>query len=160
AILESRYGIPMYLGIIVSGLGSAAIGYVLGQITLRVSGHYLALATMAFTAIIQLAIINSELLTGGAAGMPVTVLSIGNYAFDSGATLYFLVVPVCVTALVTVQKITLSRFGRGFAAIRQSEIAASAMGINVLQYKAWAFAASAFLGAVGGGLLGALSTYL
>ena len=63
-------------------------------------------------------------------------------------------------SLLLAHNLTHSRFGRALAAIRQSETAAEAMGIDVLRYKAVAFAASGFLGAIGGGLLASLSTYL
>jgi branched-chain amino acid transport system permease protein len=159
-ILGTRYGVPLYLGIPVAGLLAGLIGFVLGQVTLRVSGHYLALATMAFTAIVQLALINLEDLTGGAAGMPMPSFSIAGHTLASGAQLYFVIVPTFIFFFVLVRHVIGSNIGRAYSAIRQSETAAAAMGINVLRYKAFAFAASGVLGAVGGGLLAALSTYL
>lgn len=124
--------------------------------TLRVSGHYLALATMAVTAIVQLAVINLDDLTGGAAGMPMPPLEIAGHVLDNGASLYLVIVPVFALSYALVRNLMRSRIGRAFGAVRQGEIAAAAMGVNVLHYKASAFAASGFLGALGGGLLGAL----
>ena len=140
------------------GYGAAILGA--GLMTLRIEGHYLALTTMAFTAIIQLALIHADSVTGGAAGMPVPSFEIFGQTLSSGAELYYLIIPVTALLFVAVINLNNSRIGRAFAAIRQSEIAAEAMGINVLVYKASAFAASAFFGSVGGGLLAILVTYL
>lgn len=159
-ILGTKFGVPLYLGIPISALFAGLIGFFLGQITLRVSGHYLALATMAFTAIVQLAIINLDAVTGGAAGMPMPSFSIAGLTLSNGSQLYFVIVPTFVFFYALVKHIMQSRIGRAYSAICQSETAAAAMGINVLLYKAFAFAASGVLGAVGGGLLAALSTYL
>jgi branched-chain amino acid transport system permease protein len=160
AILATSWGVPMWAGILLTALGVAATGFVLGQMTLRISGHYLALATMAFTAIVQLTFIHSDPVTGGAAGMPVPSLRLFGLLLSSGGQLYYVILPTTVLLFVLVQNVLRSRFGRALTAIRQSETAAEAMGLNVLRYKAIAFASSGFLGAVGGGLLSLLSTYL
>jgi branched-chain amino acid transport system permease protein len=160
AILAASWGVPLWLGIPVISIVVALLGYLLGLMTLRVAGHYLALATMAVTAIVQLALVHSDALTGGAAGMPVPPFEIFGRALQTGGELYYVIVPVTVALFVLVHNLNRSRVGRAFAAIRQSETAAEAMGLNVLRYKAAAFGASGFLGAVGGGLLAPLSTYL
>ena len=160
AILAARYGVPVWAGIMITAVVVGAVGYALGQLTLRVSGHYLALATMAFTAIVQLAFIHSDAVTGGAVGMQMPTLEISGKTFASGGTLYYVVLPVVGVLFLAVHNLIHSPVGRAFAAIRQSETAAAAMGIDVLAHKSAAFAASGFLGAIGGGLLGLLSTYL
>ena len=160
AILAARYGVPVWAGIMITAVVVGAVGYALGQLTLRVSGHYLALATMAFTAIVQLAFIHSDAVTGGAVGMQMPTLEISGKTFASGGTLYYVVLPVVGVLFLAVHNLIHSPVGRAFAAIRQSETAAAAMGIDVLAHKSAAFAASGFLGAIGGGLLGLLSTCL
>jgi branched-chain amino acid transport system permease protein len=152
--------VPLWAGIPLVAIVVAVLGFVLGQMTLRVAGHYLALATLAVTAIVQLALIHWEALTGGAAGMPVPPFEIMGRALTNGRELYYVILPVTALFLLITQNLTVSRFGRALTAIRQSETAAEAMGLDVLRYKAGAFAASAFLGAIGGGLLAPLSTYL
>lgn len=160
AILTTRLGLPLYAAIPLTAVACALLGYLLGLVTLRVSGHYLALATMAITAIVQLAIINLDGWTGGAAGMPMPAFELGGHTLDNGASFYLLIVPVLMVCHVLVRNLMRSRVGQAYAALRQSETAAAAMGVDVLRYKASAFAASGFLGALGGGLLGALSSYL
>lgn len=160
AILEIRLGIPIMIGIPLAALISSVVGYLLGFITLRVSGHYLALATMAFTAIVQIALINLDDWTGGASGMPFPSLILAGHTLTTAKELFYVIMPVTIILFLFIVNLIRSRYGRDFTAIRDSEIAASAMGINVLRYKSIAFAMSAFLGAMGGGMLAILSTYL
>ena len=159
-ILATAWGQPLWLGIPTTAAIAGAGGFVLGQLTLRISGHYLALATLAFTAIVQLALIHADILTGGAAGMAVPSFSIVGLTLRKGSELYYFVLPVTAALFLLTGNVMSSRFGRGFAALRQSETAAEAMGLNVRRYKASAFAASGFLGAFGGAMLALLSTYL
>lgn len=160
AILATRYGLPLWVGIPLFAVCVGAIGFVLGQMALRVSGHYLALATMAFTAIVQLALIHSDSVTGGAVGMPVPAFEVGGWVLSTGRELYHVIVPVTALLFLGVLNIMQSPMGRSLTAIRQSETAAAAIGINVRLLKAGAFAASGMLGALGGGMLASLSTYL
>ena len=160
AILATSWGVPLWASIPLTAFAVALAGFVLGQLTLRISGHYLALATMAFTAIVQLAFIHSDPVTGGAAGMPVPPFRIFGLTLTTGGHLYYVILPATAFLFLLVRNVMQSRFGRALTAIRQSETAAEAMGLNVLRYKAMAFAASGFLGAIGGGLLASLSTYL
>ena len=160
AILATSCGVPLWASIPLTAFAVSLAGFVLGQLTLRISGHYLALATMAFTAIVQLAFIHSDSVTGGAAGMPVPTFRIFGLTRTTGGQLYYVILPTTALLFLLVQNVMQSRFGRALTAIRQSETAAEAMGLDVLRYKAMAFAASGFLGAIGGGLLALLSTYL
>jgi branched-chain amino acid transport system permease protein len=160
AILTTSWGIPLWASIPLAACIVAAAGFALGQTTLRVSGHYLALATMAFTAIVQLALVHSDALTGGASGMAVPAFRIFGWTAANGRDLYYVILPTTAALFLSVNNIMASRFGRALTAIRQSETAAETMGLDVLRYKAAAFAASGFLGAIGGGLLAPLSTYL
>lgn len=160
AILGARWGVPLWAGIPLSAAGAAFLGFLLGLATLRVSGHYLALATLAVAAIVQLALIHSDDLTGGAAGMPVPPFEIGGRTLTRGGELYYVILPATAALHAIVDNLVRSRFGRTLAAVRQSETAAAAMGIDALRCKALAFAGSAFLGAFGGGLLAPLTTYL
>jgi branched-chain amino acid transport system permease protein len=115
---------------------------------------------LAFTAIVQLALVHSDVLTGGAAGMAMPEFQIFGVTLSKGGELYYLVLPVTVMLFRVTGNVMRSRFGRGLAARRQSETAAAAMGLNMRRYKAAAFAGSGFLGAIGGATLALLSTYL
>lgn len=160
ALLALKLGIPPWFGIPVSAVLAGLAGYGLGLASLRLGGHYLALVTMAMTAIVQVALIHWETLTGGALGLAVAPLSIAGRELTSGFALYYVVVPVAVAMFAAAANLMDSRLGRAFAALRQSEVAVQTLGVNVLHYKALAFALSGVFGAVGGGLQALQTTFL
>jgi len=159
-VLAQRAGVPQWIGIPLTAAAAGASGFILGLLTLRVEGHNLALATMALTAIVQVVIAHWESVTGGALGLAVPPLRIASVPLTSGAALFYLIVPVAVAMFALAVNLLNSRVGRAFSALRQSEIAAQIAGVNVLYYKALAFACSAVFGAVGGGLQALQTTYL
>ena len=160
ALLALKLGIPPWFGIPVSAVLAGVAGYGLGLASLRLGGHYLALVTMAMTAIVQVALIHWETLTGGALGLAVAPLSLAGRELTSGFALYYVVVPVAVAMFAAAVNLMDSRLGRAFAALRQSEVAVQTLGVNVLHYKALAFALSGVFGAVGGGLQALQTTFL
>jgi branched-chain amino acid transport system permease protein len=160
ALFAMRLGVSAWLGIPIAAVLAGLAGYVLGLASLRLGGHYLALVTMALTAIVQVVLIHWENLTGGALGLVVTPLSIAGKELTSGFALYYVAVPVAWAMFVAAANLLDSRLGRAFAALRQSEIAAQTLGINALHYKSLAFALSAVYGAVGGGLQALQTTFL
>ncbi len=159
-LIAQHAGVPQWFGIPLTAAAVGATGFVLGLLTLRVEGHNLALATMAFTAIVQVVIVHWESLTGGALGLAVPPLKLGAMPLTSGAALFYLIVPVTAAMFALAANLLNSRIGRAFAALRQSEVAAASAGVNVLRHKALAFAVSAVFGAVGGGLQALQTTYL
>jgi branched-chain amino acid transport system permease protein len=160
ALFAMHLGIPAWLGIPIAAVLAGGAGYVLGLASLRLGGHYLALVTMALTAIVQVILIHWEGLTGGALGLAVAPLSIGGKELTSGFALYYVVIPVAFAMFAAAANLLDSRLGRAFSALRQSEVAAQTLGINVLHYKSLAFALSAVFGAVGGGLQALQTTFL
>ncbi len=159
-LLAQRAGMPLWMGIPATAAVVGASGFMLGLLTLRVEGHNLALATMALTAIVQVVIVHWESLTGGALGLAVPPLKIAGASLASGVALFYVIVPVAVLMFTFATNLLNSRIGRAFAALRQSEVAAESSGVNVLHYKALAFAISAVFGAVGGSLQALQTTYL
>ena len=160
ALLAQKLGVPAWFGIPIAAAFAGMAGYVLGLASLRLGGHYLALVTMAMTAIVQVALTHWETLTGGALGLAVMPLSIGGRELTSGFALYYVVVPVAFLMFVAAANLIESRIGRAFAALRQSEVAVQTLGVNVLHYKALAFALSGVFGAVGGWLQALQTTFL
>jgi branched-chain amino acid transport system permease protein len=159
-VLAQNAGVPQWAGIPMVAALVGVCGFALGLLTLRVEGHNLALATMALTAIVQVVIVHWESLTGGALGLAVPALKLGNKNLTSAAALYYLIIPATLIMFALTANLLNSRIGRAFAALRQAEIAARCVGINVLYYKAVAFAVSAVFGAIGGGLQALQTTYL
>lgn len=160
AQLASMAGLPHWIGLPLISLVTAALGYLFGLLSLRVADHYLALATMALCAILQLLLIHLEDWTGGAVGLAVPPLEIGGRMLTRPTELYAVIMPLAALTVWFLHALLRSRTGRAFAALRMSEVGAAAVGVPVLHHKAMAFALSAFFGAFGGGLLALQTTYL
>ncbi|MGA7810927.1 branched-chain amino acid ABC transporter permease [Bradyrhizobium sp.] len=160
SLLSSHAGLPMWLTIPVATVMTAFVGYGLGVMSLRVEGHYLALVTLAFAGIVNLAILNLADLTGGAVGHAVEPLAVFGYALTSATALYYLSVISALIVLWGVFNLIRSRWGRAFNALRQSEVAALSLGVDVRRAKAVAFGLSAGLAALGGALQSLQTTYL
>jgi branched-chain amino acid transport system permease protein len=160
AQLAAMAGLPHWIGLPAIALLAAAIGYLFGLLSLRVADHYLALATMALCAIVQLLLIHLEDWTGGAVGLAVPPLTLGGRSLTRPVELYAVIMPCVALTIWFLHALATSRTGRAFAALRMSEVGAAAVGIPVLHHKALAFALSAFFGAFGGGLFALQTTYL
>ena len=142
----------MPLTLLLAGLATALVGLALGIPCLRLEGLYLAMATLAFGFVVTEAIMNLDWLTRGNDGLRVPAGRVGPWALDTDAARWYLALAVTALMVVAALNIAATRTGRAFLAIRTSEIAARASGINVAAYKAIAFALSAFYTGVAGGL--------
>lgn len=160
AQLATMAGVPHWIGLPAMSLLTAGLGYLFGLLSLRVADHYLALATMALCAIVQLLLIHLEDLTGGAVGLAVPSLELGGRMLTRPTELYAVIMPLAALTAWFLYALLNSRTGRAFAALRMSEVGAAAVGVPVLHHKAMAFALSAFFGAFGGGLFALQTTYL
>ncbi len=153
ALLTLRFpALPVPLTLLLAGLATALVGLALGIPCLRLEGLYLAMATLAFGFVVTEAIMNLDWLTRGNDGLRVPAGRVGPWALDTDAARWYLALAVTVLMVVAALNIAATRTGRAFLAIRTSEIAAKASGINVAAYKAIAFALSAFYTGVAGGL--------
>ena len=145
ALLSLYGGLPFYLSLLLGALLPAVVALMLGPPTLRLSGVYLAMATLAFGEIVRITLLNTETLTGGALGLN----DIPQH------TQWFDVLALVVAALYVLLRFAGSRIGRTMVAICQDEIATELMGLNVRAYKLFAFT----LGAGLAGLAGALNAH-
>lgn len=145
-------GIPFPLALACAGLLSAAVGMVVGLPALRVKGIYLGMATLAFGFIVEEVIARWEHVTGGNAGLMVQYPTLFGWALDSTDEFYFLCLVVTVLATLGIVNLMRSSTGRAFVAIRDSEISAQSMGIQLARYKTLSFALSAALAGIGGAL--------
>ena len=143
----------MALGATLAGL----TGVLLGLPTLRIKGHYLALATIGFGEVVQLVFNNWRPVTGGADGVPgIPVLAIGPFAFDTERREFYLLLVAVALLTVGAARIRDSGFGRAFMAVRDNELAADVAGVPTTSVKTLAFA----LGAAYAGLAGSLYAHL
>jgi branched-chain amino acid transport system permease protein len=152
---------PFLLVVLVTGLLTGLLGTLIGLPALRLSGLHLALITLMFAAAITLLLEATQFPNGGGGFLGHSVLTtapsiLRRPRFAAGDAAYYRLV-VVVTALMFLLVVVhvRSRPGRAWAAIRQSEAAALAAGVNVTLYKLWALALASFMTGVAGGLLAA-----
>ena len=145
-------GWPFPVALAVAAGLSAAVGVVVGLPALRVKGIYLGIATLSFGFIVEEVFARWESATGGNAGKSVGSPDIFGWKADTGDSFYFLCLAITVLCTLGVINLLRSSTGRAFVAIRDSEISAQSMGINLAYYKTLSFAISAALAGVGGAL--------
>lgn len=153
AILTTTLGWSFWISLPMAGLVTAIVGGLFGIPSLRLKGLYLAIATLAAQVIILWIIGRWRTLTGGAAGMILTRPTIGEFAFRSHNSYYYLT--LIIAAFVTIYALNLfrTRTGRAFLAVRDRDVAAQVMGINLFRYKVMSFAISSFIVGIAGALL-------
>lgn len=152
--------VPVPLTLLLAGGATALVGVAFGVPCLRLGGLYLAMATLAFGFVITEAILNLDTLTRGADGLRVPTARVAGIPLASDAARYYLVLPVTALLVAAAVGVARTRTGRAFLAIRESEIAAQASGVNVALYKTIAFGVSAFYTGVAGGLFGFVVGFL
>jgi branched-chain amino acid transport system permease protein len=150
--LMQAAGVPFLISIACAALFSAAVGVIVGLPALRLKGIYLAIATIAFNVIVEEIITRWEGLTGGNQGRHLKPVEILGAKLDSDAEFYYLCLALAVICCLACVNLLRSPTGRAFVAIRDSEISASCMGVNLAKYKTMSFAISAALTGVGGAL--------
>jgi branched-chain amino acid transport system permease protein len=159
AILTVK-GWPFLVALPLSGIFAALVGIVIGLPALRLSGLYLAIATMGFAFIVDEILVRWESLTRGNLGIYLSPPSIGPLTLDSEKSFYYLGLALLILALLAAKNILRSPTGRAMIAIRDSEVAAQTMGINLAKYKTVAFALSAFFTGIAGSLYAHKVTFI
>jgi branched-chain amino acid transport system permease protein len=155
AILSSREGVDPWLGVAAGGAVAVAVAVVVGLPSLRLSRTAFIIVTLTFTLLLQLLATDWIGLTRGPLGLPgLPQLHIGSTTFATARQFYWVMLVWAVFTLALVYRIVRSRLGRTLLAIRSDEYLAQAQGIPTLRYKLAAFALSAFLSGVAGGLYG------
>ncbi len=148
--ISDTFGSPlvvMILSMLVGGLVAAIFGFIIGLPALRLKGDYLAIVTLAFGEIVRNIFKNLKLF-GGAMGLQTSAISYNS------KTLYIISFIVVLITLFLIQNLIRSKHGRAITAIRDNEIAARAMGINVTYYKLFVFVISAFFAGIAGVMYG------
>ena len=151
AVLSAQ-GWPFPLSLGMAALLSSAVGIIVGLPALRVRGIYLAIATMAFGFIVEEVLARWESVTGGNSGLQVGVVSLFGVKLDSEESFYYLCLALAVATTLVMLNLLRSPTGRAFVAIRDSEISAQSMGINLARYKTTSFALSAAITGIAGAL--------
>jgi len=156
ANLANRLGSPWPVNLLAGGLMAALIGAIVGIPSLRIKGLYLAIATLAGQLIIEWTINHVTFISGGVqASIEVARPRLGPMVLDTQRDMYYFLLVFVVLAIVGTMNLMRSRIGRAFIAIRDQDIAAEIIGINIFRYKLLAFAISSFYA----GVTGVLYTY-
>jgi len=153
AILTSRFELPFLVALIAAGILTGLVGLIFGIPSLRVKGFYLAISTIAAQFIILWVISHWENVTGGFAGISVPPASIGGITFISQGSLFYLITVVMILVVFIAKNLARTRVGRAFVAVRDNDLAAEVMGINLFRYKLLAFFIGCFLAGIAGSLL-------
>lgn len=140
--------LPFILALIIGGLFAALFGFLIGAPVLKLTDDYLAIATLGFSEIIRILIVNLQTITNGSLGLKgipkLTINQKPNLLWSWG---------IAILVIVFMKLLMKSSYGKAFKAIREDEIAARSMGINLFKHKVLSFTIGSFLAGIGGGLL-------
>lgn len=150
AILTLR-GVPFWVALPISGIVAGLIGVIAGGPSLRVKGFYLALATLAAHFLIMWLVIRLD-ITGTVTGLHPPPPKLANFVFNTHERMYYIIISVMLLMTFAAQNLVRTRVGRAFVAIRDNDLAAEVMGINLFYYKLLAF----FIGCAYAGIAGSL----
>ena len=150
-VLMSLTGLPFVIALPLSAFVAAAFGFLIGFPALRLEGPYLTIATLGFGLTITM-IIGKIDLFGGRNGLQTPELSVFGWVVESDKDFYFLLIPITVFLAWFARNLVRTKVGRAFVAIRDADVAAETMGVNLTLYKTLSFAVSAFYTGLAGGL--------
>lgn len=162
-ILQLRLGLPFILTFPIAGLVAGVAGVALAVPTTRLHGIYLAIATLAVSILVEDLIVIAEPITGGIAGLlapDISLFGIDVNRYANADRFYWLTLVVVLAILLAYCNLLRSPLGRAFAAVRDSEISAQAMGINIARTKATAFGISTAITGMAGALMGHFIGYV
>jgi branched-chain amino acid transport system permease protein len=145
-------GVSFLVSFPVAGLAALAAGVAVALPANRMTGIYLAIATLAFSQIVEQVVVRWESVTRGFQGMPVPPPDLFGHRLASAWEFYYLCLVVLVVVVLGAINLTRSPTGRAMVAIRDSEICAQSLGVNLVRYKTIAFAISAFITGLAGAL--------
>jgi branched-chain amino acid transport system permease protein len=155
-----KQGVPFLITLPVAGLFTALCGAAIGRPTLRMSGLYLAIATLAFGSIVGTVFQKWESVTGGFDGFAVPTPYVFGIALDNTTGIYYASLAVLTLVMWFAANLLRSPVGRAMVAIRDSEVSAQSMGINLAWYKTVSFAISAGMTGLAGALFAHYVRYL
>ncbi|MDF1777270.1 MAG: branched-chain amino acid ABC transporter permease [Rhizobiaceae bacterium] len=160
-LYQEHFSMPFLLSFPLAGLTAGVAGALIAMPITKLHGIYLAIATLAISVLAEDLIVIMEPLTGGVSGLFAPDIEIFGFVFNrygNPVELYWLVLGITLVIVYLYRNMLRSPLGRSFAAVRDSEVSAKAMGINVARTKMVAFAVSCFITGLGGALMGHFAT--
>jgi len=152
AILAAQHGWPSALSLPAAVAAVGVLAYAVGRPTLRLKGHYLAMATLGLGVIVSIVLTTEDRITGGPDGMAVPPLVIAGHALQGERMWYWVVGAALLAAVWLAQNLIASPAGRALRALHGSEIAAQTLGIDAARHKLRVFVISALFAAAAGAL--------
>ncbi|MGA8786012.1 MAG: branched-chain amino acid ABC transporter permease [Polaromonas sp.] len=159
-LINTTWHPPFLVSILAGGLLSAVLGYLIGFLALRMRDIYLALATFAFGEAMQWVFLSWEKVTGGSNGMRMQPAELFGYRLTNDLQAYPFVVVLAGLMLWITVVLSRSQYGSSLRAVRESDVAAMAMGINVKAMKQSAFAISAAFAGIAGGMYSLFTSFI
>lgn len=153
-ILCVNYGLSPWLSLLVAPVVAGLVGLILGVPSFKLTGPFLAVSTIAFSEIVRILILNTEKFTGGPFGLNKIPAILG------GLGLYYFMLATCYLMAVGTQRLSQSHIGLAFKAIREDEVTAEVMGVNVRGVKLLAFVISSVLAGLSGVFFANMAGYL
>lgn len=160
ALLALGLGWPFWVTLPAAAAVTAAFGALLGVPSLRLAGHFLAITTIAFQVIVNVVLTQWHGFTGGTAGLTgipappsIRLGGVTLASFESPLAYYYLALGVAALCVTVAVRLTRTRLGREWRAVREDELLAKTMGINTTRIKVLAFTASAAMAGAAGSLI-------
>ncbi len=146
ALLATRIGLPPIVGLLIGGLFSAAIGFLIGLACVRLKAWFLGMVTFGFSVIAVTIVSQFDDILGGMIGFATPAI------VPYGLPFYYATLAIVATSIVTILLVMKSKWGLAFKAIRENELEAKMTGINTEKYRLLAFVTSTFFAGIAGGL--------
>jgi branched-chain amino acid transport system permease protein len=164
-------GLSFFIWLPAAGIVAALVGALIGPTALRLKGFYLGIVTLSLVFLGNYIFMNARAISGGPQGRTFPVPAIGDFSFDqqntifgitltSGQQFFLLILPILGLSALFVGNVMRSRAGRAFKAVRDNEVGATIMGVNLLEAKMGAFILSSFLAGIAGALFASFSRYV
>lgn len=156
ALLSTHFGVSFWIGLLAAGIASSFFSYLIGLVTLRLRGHAFILVSFCFAEVIKLICVNWISLTQGPMGIiaippPKNIdLYLFSIDFSEKSSFYYLILFLSLVSIYVVSRLSNSRYGRAFIAIRENEDLAKSIGIDTFSQALVAFVVGAFLAGLAG----------
>lgn len=152
AYMTTLVGLPFLVSLVIAAVVTGLVGFLLALPALRLSGPYLAVATVGFSIAVPQLIKFMDFRTDGIEGLKMVKPNLPGFGLEDDLARYYMLMPIAAILYIMAANLTRSKVGRAFLAIRESEVAAQAMGVGLARYKVIAFTISAAMTGVAGAL--------
>jgi branched-chain amino acid transport system permease protein len=151
AVLTQKFGLSFWVAMPLAGIFTGFYGLIGGAPSMRIKGFYLAVATIAIHFVTMWLLLHLE-ITGKSEGLNLDSPQIGPFVFDTDERMFYIIIPVMLILTYAARNLLRTRVGRAFVAVRDNDLAAQVMGINLFYYKLLAFFISCFYAGIAGSL--------